>query len=75
MRREMICAPVEVDDMPEYRIELAALEALLDDDHEVAAELLARLDTPDVRRLAHATQDLVSLCHRVWTARLAWRLE
>ena len=61
--------------MPEYEIEKAILEMLLDDDHEAAAELLAKLDSADVRRLAHATQDLVSLCHRAWTARLAWRLD
>jgi hypothetical protein len=61
--------------MPEYEIEKAVLEMLLDDDHEAAAELLAKLNSAEVRRLAHATQDLVSLCHQAWTARLAWRLE
>lgn len=61
--------------MPEYEIEKAILEMLLDDDHEAAAELLGKLNSTDIRRLAHATQDLVSLCHQAWTARLAWRLE
>ena len=61
--------------MPEYEIEKAILEALLDDDHEAAAELLGKLNSTDIRRLAHATQDLAGLCQQAWTARLDWRME
>lgn len=61
--------------MAEYPTELAAVEALLDEDHDAAAQLITKLETGDLRRLGHAAQDLVTLCQDTWTRRILWRAE
>ncbi len=56
--------------MAEFSTEKAALEAILDQDDAIR-QILDRLSTRDLQRLAEAAQDLVTRCHDAWLRRLA----
>ena len=56
--------------MPKHSTQLAALEALLDEDRSLPA-ILRRLDTDEILQLGQAAQDLAQLCENDWFTRLA----
>jgi hypothetical protein len=62
------------ENMPKYDTQLAALEAVLEEDR-CFRTLLDQLDSDELAQLGQAAQDLAQQCENAWFIRLAEQSE